>query len=59
MNFTKAGAQKNAENFNLFRRWSKLTDTYAQEFQRLEGESETYRPGMVFDAPPAGGAAGE
>ena len=49
MNFTKAGAQKNAENFNLFRRWPKLAQTYAKEFQRLADESETYRPGMVLD----------
>ena len=51
MNFTKSGAQQNAENFNLFRRWPKLADTYAKEFQRLERESETYRPGMSFDQP--------
>ena len=49
MNFTKAGAQSNAENFNLFRRWTKLAETYAREFARLEGESVVYTPGMVFD----------
>ena len=51
MNFTKAGAQSNAENFNLFRRWPKLAETYAREFERLEKEAEPYRPGMVFDTP--------
>ena len=49
MNFTKAGAQANAENFNLFRRWPKLAETYAGEFQRLERESVPYEPGMTFD----------
>lgn len=49
MNFTRAGAQQNAENFNLFRRWPQLVGTYAAEFQRLQKESVTYRPGMVFD----------
>lgn len=53
MNFTKAGAQTNAENFNLFRRWPKLNDTYAREFERLEHESVAYSPGMVFDTPAA------
>lgn len=51
MNFTRAGAQQNAENFNLFRRWPQLSATYAQEFERLQQESERYRPGMVFDQP--------
>lgn len=50
MNFTRAGAQQNAENFNLFRRWPQLVGTYAAEFQRLQKESAKYRPGMVFDA---------
>lgn len=50
MNFTRAGAQQNAENFNLFRRWPQLVGTYATEFQRLQKESAKYRPGMVFDA---------
>ena len=50
MNFTRAGAQQNAENFNLFRRWPQLAGTYAAEFQRLQKESAKYRPGMVFDA---------
>ena len=50
MNFTRAGAQQNAENFNLFRRWPQLAGTYAAEFQRLQKESVKYRPGMVFDA---------
>ena len=49
MNFTRAGAQQNAENFNLFRRWPQLVGTYADEFQRLQRESARYRPGMVFD----------
>ena len=50
MNFTRAGAQSNAENFNLFRRWPQLAQTYAREFERLEAESERYRPGMTFEA---------
>lgn len=50
MNFTRAGAEQNAENFNLFRRWPQLTGTYATEFLRLQKESAKYRPGMVFDA---------
>jgi phosphatidylserine/phosphatidylglycerophosphate/cardiolipin synthase-like enzyme len=50
MNFTRAGAQQNAENFNLFRRWPQLANRYATEFQRLQKESVRYRPGMVFDA---------
>lgn len=50
MNFTRAGAQQNAENFNLFRRWPQLASRYATEFERLQAESERYRPGMVFDA---------
>lgn len=49
MNFTRAGSQQNAENFNFFRRWPQLTTTYAREFERLEKESERYRPGMRFD----------
>lgn len=49
MNFTRAGAQQNAENFNLFRRWPQLAATYAQEFERLQQESERYRPGMRID----------
>ena len=53
MNFTKAGAQANAENFNLFHRWPKLAETYAREFERLERESVPYVPGMVFDTPAA------
>ena len=48
MNFTRAGAQQNAENFNLFRRWPQLARLYAKEFRRLEEESEPYRPGMSF-----------
>jgi phosphatidylserine/phosphatidylglycerophosphate/cardiolipin synthase-like enzyme len=57
MNFTRSGAQKNAENFNLFRRWPKLAETYASEYQRLEKEADAYRPGMVFEraAPAAEG----
>ena len=54
MNFTRAGAQQNAENFNLFRRWPQLAETYAQEFERLQQESERYRPGMHFDTPGGG-----
>lgn len=52
MNFTRSGANQNAENFNLFRRWPSLADAYASEFSRLERESEPYRPGMIFDQPP-------
>lgn len=54
MNFTRAGAQQNAENFNLFRRWPQLAGVYAKELQRLEAESEPYRPGMAFDTAAAG-----
>jgi phosphatidylserine/phosphatidylglycerophosphate/cardiolipin synthase-like enzyme len=49
MNFTRAGAQHNAENFNLFRHWTALVDTYAREFDRLREESVRYAPGMVFE----------
>ena len=49
MNFTRAGAQKNAENFNLFRRWPSMVAPYAAEFARLAKESFRYRPGMTFD----------
>lgn len=49
MNFTRAGAGQNADNFNLFRRWPTLTATYAREFQRLQRESLPYRPGMRFE----------
>ncbi|MDP9901496.1 phospholipase D family nuclease [Variovorax ginsengisoli] len=49
MNFTRAGAQQNADNFNLFRRWPAMADTYAREFQRLQQESLPYRPGMQFE----------
>jgi phosphatidylserine/phosphatidylglycerophosphate/cardiolipin synthase-like enzyme len=49
MNFTRAGAQQNAENFNLFQRWPALAATYAREFDRLLRESERYRPGMTSD----------
>lgn len=49
MNFTRAGAQKNAENFNLFRRWPAMVAPYAAEFDRLARESVRYRPGMTFD----------
>ena len=49
MNFTHAGAQKNAENFNLFRRWPAMVAPYAAEFDRLAKESVRYRPGMTFD----------
>ncbi len=54
MNFTRAGAQQNAENFNLFRRWPQLAGLYAKEFKRLEEESEPYRPGMSFEKASAG-----
>lgn len=54
MNFTKAGARENAENFNIFRRWSRLAETYAKEFSRLDAESVAYRPGMTFDQADAG-----
>ena len=53
MNFTRGGADKNSENFNIFRRWPQLTETYAAEFSKLERESQSYRPGMVFDQPDA------
>ena len=53
MNFTKAGAQSNAENFNMFRRWPKLAEAYAREFSRLDSESAVYKPGVVFDTPAA------
>ena len=59
MNFTRAGAQQNAENFNLFRRWPQLAETYGREFQRLERESERYRPGMTFDSDSAAGEKAE
>ena len=49
MNFTRAGTQQNAENFNLFKRWPTLVGTYAREFDRLLKESERYRPGMASD----------
>lgn len=49
MNFTRAGAQHNAENFNLFRHWTALAGTYAREFDRLREESVRYAPGMVFE----------
>lgn len=49
MNFTRAGAQHNAENFNLFRNWTALASTYAREFDRLRDESARYVPGMVFE----------
>lgn len=53
MNFTRSGSNQNAENFNLFRRWPALAETYASEFSRLERESEPYRPGMSFNEPAA------
>lgn len=49
MNFTRAGTQQNAENFNLFQRWPALVSTYAREFDRLLKESERYRPGMTSE----------
>ena len=49
MNFTRAGTQQNAENFNLFQRWPALAGTYAREFDRLLKESERYRPGMTSE----------
>lgn len=49
MNFTRAGTQTNAENFNVFRRWPALVAPYAAEFKRLASESERYEPGMKFD----------
>lgn len=57
MNFTKAGSTANAENFNLFRRWPKLADTYAAEFSRLQRESLPYQPGMVLPEPTGKGEA--
>lgn len=47
MNFTKAGAIHNAENFNLFRKWKALADTYARQYLRLEREGVEYLPGAV------------
>lgn len=55
MNFTRAGAQHNAENFNLFRHWTALAATYAREFDRLRQESARYAPGMAVE----GGAAND
>jgi phosphatidylserine/phosphatidylglycerophosphate/cardiolipin synthase-like enzyme len=49
MNFTRAGSQQNAENFNIFRRWPALANLYAGEFDRLLRESRPYVPGMTFD----------
>lgn len=43
MNFTKAGDEKNAENFNIFRGAPTLASVYAAEFDRLYSESEPYR----------------
>jgi phosphatidylserine/phosphatidylglycerophosphate/cardiolipin synthase-like enzyme len=43
MNFTKAGDQKNAENFNIFRGAPGLASVYAAEFDRLYSESDAYR----------------
>jgi phosphatidylserine/phosphatidylglycerophosphate/cardiolipin synthase-like enzyme len=54
MNFTRAGARHNAENFNLFRHWTALAGTYAREFERLRRESVPYVPGMVFEDRDAG-----
>ncbi len=54
MNFTRAGARHNAENFNLFRHWTALAGTYAREFERLRQESMRYVPGMVFEDPITG-----
>lgn len=59
MNFTRAGARQNADNFNLFRRWPQLTDTYAREFLRLQSESEPYRPGMRVERDRAAGEKDE
>jgi phosphatidylserine/phosphatidylglycerophosphate/cardiolipin synthase-like enzyme len=47
MNFTKAGARDNAENFNVFHGWPELAEAYAREFQRLERESSDYSPGSA------------
>jgi phosphatidylserine/phosphatidylglycerophosphate/cardiolipin synthase-like enzyme len=49
MNFTRAGSQQNAENFNVFRRWPAMANLYAREFDRLLRESKPYAPGMTFD----------
>ena len=57
MNFTKAGSAANAENFNLFRRWPELADTYAAEFSRLQREAVRYQPGMVLPEPAGKGEA--
>lgn len=45
MNFTRAGDEKNAENFNIFRGAPALLDRYRKEFERLYRESEPYRRG--------------
>lgn len=50
MNFTRAGAERNAENFNLFRRWPQLVQRYAAEFARLQKESDRYRPGAAYSS---------
>jgi phosphatidylserine/phosphatidylglycerophosphate/cardiolipin synthase-like enzyme len=49
MNFTRAGAQHNAENFNLFRHWTALASTYAREFERLRRRAVRYVPGMILE----------
>lgn len=43
MNFTAAGDEKNAENFNVFRGTPMLAEKYASEFRRLYDESTPYQ----------------
>ena len=43
MNFTRAGNQRNAENFNIFHNAPGLVLVYKNEFLRLYNESDSYR----------------
>ena len=43
MNFTAAGDEKNAENFNVFRGTPLLAEKYAMAFRRLYDESTPYQ----------------
>jgi phosphatidylserine/phosphatidylglycerophosphate/cardiolipin synthase-like enzyme len=44
MNFTKAGDERNAENFNVFEDAPPLATIYASEFETLYVESNAYHP---------------
>lgn len=44
MNFTKSGAERNAENFNLVSVGPQFAAVYASEFARLEAEATPYHP---------------